>query len=169
MYTEIFVPVDNSQHSDWAVDRAIELARTSGGRAIIGQLSDGPAALQKEVLVNAAPLLVGGVLRGSVGVVHDVSEIRRLSEELASARRRLRQRHHPVVPYPGVRVAGVEPDGVQQAHLLRSEAASGDAEQVELDPIHILKLGMQVMAAENCATAGKACSHASFKLIGILL
>ena len=32
MYTEIFVPVDNSQHSDWAVDRAIELARTSGGR-----------------------------------------------------------------------------------------------------------------------------------------
>ena len=32
MHREIFVPVDNSQHSDWAVDRAIELARTSGGR-----------------------------------------------------------------------------------------------------------------------------------------
>ena len=32
MYTEIFVPVDNSQHSDWAVDRAIELARLGGGR-----------------------------------------------------------------------------------------------------------------------------------------
>lgn len=32
MYREIFVPVDNSQHSDWAVDRAIELATTSGGR-----------------------------------------------------------------------------------------------------------------------------------------
>ncbi|HEV8149097.1 MAG TPA: universal stress protein, partial [Gemmatimonadales bacterium] len=32
MYTEIFVPVDNSQHSDWAVDRAIELCRKSGGR-----------------------------------------------------------------------------------------------------------------------------------------
>jgi nucleotide-binding universal stress UspA family protein len=32
MYTEIFIPVDNSQHSDWAVDRAIELARRSGGR-----------------------------------------------------------------------------------------------------------------------------------------
>jgi nucleotide-binding universal stress UspA family protein len=32
MYTEVFVPVDNSPHSDWAVDRAIELARTSGGR-----------------------------------------------------------------------------------------------------------------------------------------
>jgi nucleotide-binding universal stress UspA family protein len=32
MYTEVFVPVDNSQHSDWAVDRAIELARSSKGR-----------------------------------------------------------------------------------------------------------------------------------------
>ena len=32
MYREILVPVDNSQHSDWAVDRAIELCRQSGGR-----------------------------------------------------------------------------------------------------------------------------------------
>jgi len=32
MYTEVFVPVDNSQHSDWAVDRAIELAKLSKGR-----------------------------------------------------------------------------------------------------------------------------------------
>ncbi len=32
MYTEVFVPVDNSQHSDWAVDRAIELARLAKGR-----------------------------------------------------------------------------------------------------------------------------------------
>jgi nucleotide-binding universal stress UspA family protein len=32
VYGEIFVPVDNSQHSDWAVNRAIELARKNGGR-----------------------------------------------------------------------------------------------------------------------------------------
>ncbi len=32
MYREIFVPVDNSQHSDWAVDRAIELCRQGDGR-----------------------------------------------------------------------------------------------------------------------------------------
>ena len=32
MYREVFVPVDNSQHSDWAVDRAIELCRKSDGR-----------------------------------------------------------------------------------------------------------------------------------------
>jgi nucleotide-binding universal stress UspA family protein len=31
VYREVFVPVDNSHHSDWAVDRAIELARASGG------------------------------------------------------------------------------------------------------------------------------------------
>ena len=34
VYREIFVPVDNSPHSDWAVDRAIELCRRSEiGRA----------------------------------------------------------------------------------------------------------------------------------------
>jgi len=51
---------------------------------------------QRDVVVNAAPLLVGGKLRGSVGVIHDVSEIRRLSDELAAARqalRRLESRH----------------------------------------------------------------------------
>jgi nucleotide-binding universal stress UspA family protein len=32
VYREIFVPVDNSPHSDWAVDRAMELCRRSGGR-----------------------------------------------------------------------------------------------------------------------------------------
>ncbi|MSR06316.1 MAG: hypothetical protein EXR93_04490 [Gemmatimonadetes bacterium] len=31
-YREVFVPVDNSQHSDWAVDRAIELSRKFQGR-----------------------------------------------------------------------------------------------------------------------------------------
>lgn len=32
MYREVFVPVDNSAHSHWAVDRAIEVCRSSGGR-----------------------------------------------------------------------------------------------------------------------------------------
>jgi PAS domain S-box-containing protein len=51
---------------------------------------------QREVVVDAAPLLVAGKLRGSVGVIHDVSELRRLTDELASARqalRRLESRH----------------------------------------------------------------------------
>jgi nucleotide-binding universal stress UspA family protein len=32
MYREVFVPVDNSPHSDWAIGRAIELVQQSGGR-----------------------------------------------------------------------------------------------------------------------------------------
>jgi nucleotide-binding universal stress UspA family protein len=32
VYREIFVPVDNSQHSDWAVERAIDLCLQTGGR-----------------------------------------------------------------------------------------------------------------------------------------
>ncbi len=32
MYRELLVPVDNSAHSDWSVDRAIEIAARSGGR-----------------------------------------------------------------------------------------------------------------------------------------
>ncbi len=32
MYREVFVPVDNSQHSEWAVNRAIEICRAFGGR-----------------------------------------------------------------------------------------------------------------------------------------
>ena len=36
MYREIFVPVDNSQHSDWAVDRALEMCRKSKDGRITG-------------------------------------------------------------------------------------------------------------------------------------
>ncbi|MFQ5550552.1 MAG: universal stress protein, partial [Gemmatimonadales bacterium] len=32
MYREVLVPVDNSQHSDWAVERAIEICSSTGGR-----------------------------------------------------------------------------------------------------------------------------------------
>ena len=32
MYRELLVPVDNSQHSDWAVERAVELCRETDGR-----------------------------------------------------------------------------------------------------------------------------------------
>ncbi len=32
MYREVLIPVDNSPHSGWAVDRALELCVRSGGR-----------------------------------------------------------------------------------------------------------------------------------------
>jgi len=48
----------------------------------------GPA--HKEVLVNAAPIIVDGELKGSVGVIHDLSEITKLSNELKRAKEIIR-------------------------------------------------------------------------------
>lgn len=45
---------------------------------------------RREVIVNVAPIIVDGRLKGSVGVLHDVSEIRRLNEELNRARQLIR-------------------------------------------------------------------------------
>jgi len=44
----------------------------------------------RDVVVNAAPIIVDGVLKGSVGVIHDVSEIQRLTAELNRARQIIR-------------------------------------------------------------------------------
>lgn len=45
---------------------------------------------RKDVIVNVAPVVVDGVLKGSVGVLHDVSELKHLSEELEKAKRIIR-------------------------------------------------------------------------------
>ncbi|MFS0554048.1 sigma 54-interacting transcriptional regulator [Brevibacillus sp. 179-C9.3 HS] len=45
---------------------------------------------RKDVVVNVAPVVVDGELKGSVGVIHDVSEFKRLTEELEKARRIIR-------------------------------------------------------------------------------
>jgi len=45
---------------------------------------------RKEVIVNVAPIIVDGHLKGSVGVIHDVSEIRHLNQELNRARQIIR-------------------------------------------------------------------------------
>ncbi|MFJ8067663.1 sigma 54-interacting transcriptional regulator [Peribacillus sp. NPDC096447] len=44
----------------------------------------------KEVIVNVAPIIVDGCLKGSVGVIHDVSEIQALTHELNRARQIIR-------------------------------------------------------------------------------
>ncbi len=49
----------------------------------------GPA--KKEVVVNVAPIFVNGKIRGSVGVIHDISEIIALTDELSKAKRLLRR------------------------------------------------------------------------------
>lgn len=45
---------------------------------------------KKEVIVNVAPIIVNGKLKGSVGVIHDVSEIKELTQELNRARQIIR-------------------------------------------------------------------------------
>jgi len=45
---------------------------------------------RKDVIVNVAPILVDGRLKGSVGIIHDMSEIKKLTEELEKARRIIR-------------------------------------------------------------------------------
>lgn len=45
---------------------------------------------KKEVLVNVAPVIVNGKLKGSVAVIHDLSEIRNLTEELNQVKKRVR-------------------------------------------------------------------------------
>jgi len=49
----------------------------------------GPA--KREVIVNVAPVLIDGRIRGSVGVIRDISEIISLTEELAHAKKLIRQ------------------------------------------------------------------------------
>ncbi len=49
----------------------------------------GPA--KKDVIVNVSPIYVDGKIRGSVGVIHDISEIIKLTEELAHAHKLIRR------------------------------------------------------------------------------
>ncbi|GAB6137930.1 sigma-54 interaction domain-containing protein [Halanaerobaculum tunisiense] len=44
----------------------------------------------KEVIVNVSPIIVDGELKGSVGVIHDVSEIRKLGKKLSETKKALR-------------------------------------------------------------------------------
>jgi len=45
---------------------------------------------KKDVIVNVAPIIVDGKLKGSVGVIHDISEIEALNRELTKARQIIR-------------------------------------------------------------------------------
>jgi PAS domain S-box-containing protein len=51
----------------------------------------GPA--KKEVIVNVAPIFIDGKIHGSVGTIHDISEIMALTEELAKAKKLIRHLH----------------------------------------------------------------------------
>ncbi|MEW9122889.1 MAG: sigma-54-dependent Fis family transcriptional regulator [Thermotaleaceae bacterium] len=53
------------------------------------RLKVGP--LKKEVVADAAPIIVDGELRGSVAVLHDITEIKRLTQELNQAKQIIRK------------------------------------------------------------------------------
>lgn len=44
----------------------------------------------RDILVNVAPIIVDNNLKGSVAIIHDISELQKLSEELTTAKRLIR-------------------------------------------------------------------------------
>ncbi|MEW6663223.1 MAG: sigma 54-interacting transcriptional regulator [Bacillota bacterium] len=75
---------------DIAEGESMHLQVLKTGQPVKGvPMKVGPA--RKAVLVDAAPIVVNGILKGSVAVIHDVSEIHRLSEELETAHRLIRR------------------------------------------------------------------------------
>lgn len=75
---------------DIAEGESVHMRVLQTGRPIKGvRLKVGP--LRREVVVSCAPLVINGELKGSVGVIHDISELRRISEELEHTRRMIRK------------------------------------------------------------------------------
>jgi PAS domain S-box-containing protein len=74
---------------DIAVGESMHMQVLKTGKAVKGvSMRVGPK--RREVIVNVAPIIVEGKTMGAVGVIHDVSEIRKLSEELEGAKRLIR-------------------------------------------------------------------------------
>lgn len=109
----------------------LEVLRT--GKPVKGaRMKVGPA--RKDVIVNAEPIIVDGRVCGSVAVIHDVSEIVRLTEELDMVRKRVR---HLEATYTFDDIVAVSPTSraaVEQAMraadtpatiILRGESGTG--------------------------------------------
>jgi PAS domain S-box-containing protein len=89
---------------------------------------------KRDVIVDVAPIIVQGRLRGSVGVIHDVSQIKTLTEELTRAKQRIR---HLEAKYTFEDIIGDSPElkaAIEQARrasdlpatvLLRGESGTG--------------------------------------------
>ncbi len=75
---------------DIAEGESVHLKVLKTGRAVKGvRMKVGP--LRREVIVSCAPLYIEGKIKGSVGVIHDISELRLLMEELERTRRLVRK------------------------------------------------------------------------------
>lgn len=89
---------------------------------------------RREVLVDVAPILVNQELRGSVGVIHDISEIKRLTDELERANKLIRSMQAKYTFEDVVGVSPVMQVAMEQAKraaltpatvLLRGESGTG--------------------------------------------
>jgi PAS domain S-box-containing protein len=89
---------------------------------------------KKDVVVNVAPVVVDGDLKGAVGVVHDISEIKRLSEELEVHKKLVRRLTSKYTFAEIVAESPVMQQAVEQARraaetpatvLLRGESGTG--------------------------------------------
>lgn len=75
---------------DIAEGESVHLRVLQTGKAIRRvRMKVGP--FHREVIVSCAPLVIRGELKGSVGVIHDISELRRVMEELQRTRRLVRE------------------------------------------------------------------------------
>jgi len=75
---------------DIAEGESVHMRVLQTGKPIKGvRMKVGP--LRREVIVSCAPLIINGELKGSVGVIHDISELRRVMEELEHTRRMIRK------------------------------------------------------------------------------
>ena len=118
---------------DIAEGESTHLKVLSTGKPVQGaRLKVGPQ--RRDVIVNVAPIIVQGKLRGSVGVIHDVSQIKQLTDELAQAKQRIR---HLEAKYTFEDIIGDSPEmkaAIDQAKraadlpatvLLRGESGTG--------------------------------------------
>lgn len=83
------------------------------------KLEVGPQS--REVIVNAAPIIANGELKGSVAVAHDVSEIKRLTDELGRMKslvRYIRSR------YTFADIVACSPDMIEAVELAKRAAAT---------------------------------------------
>ncbi|ASS75006.1 sigma-54-dependent Fis family transcriptional regulator [Tumebacillus algifaecis] len=95
-------------------------------------LKVGPA--KKEVLVNVAPIEVDGILKGSVGIIHDISEIKKLTDELNQAKQLIRKLEAKYTFDDIIGTSNEMVAAIEQAHkaaqtpatvLLRGESGTG--------------------------------------------
>jgi PAS domain S-box-containing protein len=74
---------------DIAEGESVHLKVLKTGKPIKGvRMKVGP--FRREVIVSCEPLIINGILKGSVGVIHDISELRRVMEELERTRTLIR-------------------------------------------------------------------------------